>query len=148
MATIMTDLTSNGKPIELRLSPPKSFMGKRGEVDEFIQEVCLYIDINEGIYDTNKKKIGYVLSFMNKRNAKSWKGQFLQNAQTTTGLDLGTWTNFLRDFTKAFQPYDAPGNALEELTSIKMGNNLGLVNGRSRFKSMNPTMLRRDRHFN
>ena len=65
-------------------------MGKRGELDKFIQDVCLYININKGIYDTDKKKIGYVLSFMNEGDAKSWKGQFLQNAQTTTGLDLGT----------------------------------------------------------
>ena len=101
MATMVIDPTLNGKLTKLKLSPPKSFMRKRGELDEFIQDVCLYININEGIYDTNKKKIRYVLSFMNEGDAKSWKKQFLRNAQMTTGLDLGTWNNFIKDLTKA-----------------------------------------------
>ena len=60
---------------------------------------------------------------MNEDNAKSWKGQFIQNAQGPTGLDLGTWTQFVKELTNAFQPYDAPRDALENITNMKMGNN-------------------------
>ena len=58
---------------------------------------------------------------MNKGDTKSWKGQFIQNTQGPTGLDLGTWTQFVKELTYAFQPYDAPRDALEHLTNMKMG---------------------------
>ena len=61
---------------------------------------------------------------MNEGDAKSWKGQFIQNAQGPTGLDLGTWTQFVKEFTNAFQPYDTPRDVLEHLMNMKMGNNM------------------------
>ena len=60
---------------------------------------------------------------MNKGDAKSWKGQSIQNAQGPTGLDLGTWMQFVKELTNAFQPYDVPRDALEHLTNMKMGTN-------------------------
>ena len=114
---------SEKKPSELKLNQPKPFTGKRTEFDGFLQDVELYLDINKDIYNTDKKKIGYALSFMNEDDAKSWKGQFIRNAQGPTGLDLGTWTQFVKELTNAFQPYDTPGDALENITNMKMGNN-------------------------
>ena len=114
---------SEKKPSELKLNQPKPFTGKWTEFDGFLQDVKLYLNINEDIYNTDKKKIGYALSFMNEDDAKSWKGQFIWNAQGSTGLDLRTWTQFVKELTNAFQPYDAPGDALENTTNMKMGNN-------------------------
>ena len=48
------------KMTELKLSPPKPFTGKREELDDFIQDVYLYLDVNSNTYNTNKKKIGYM----------------------------------------------------------------------------------------
>ena len=115
---------SEKKPSELKLNQLKPFTGKRTEFDGFLQDVKLYLDINKDIYNTDKKKIGYALSFINEDDAKSWKGQFIQNAQGPTGLDLRTWTQFVKELTNAFQPYDTPGDALENITSMKMGNNM------------------------
>ena len=86
-------------------------------------EIELYLDINKDIYNIDKRKIGYVLLFMNKDDAKSWKEQFIQNAQGPTRLDLGTWMQFVKELTNAFQPYDAPRDALEHIMNMKMGNN-------------------------
>ena len=61
---------------------------------------------------------------MNEGDAKSWKGQFIRNAQGPTGLDLGTWTQFVKELTNTFQPYNAPADALEHLTNMKMGTNM------------------------
>ena len=110
------------KPNELKLSPPKPFTGKRDELDSFLQDVYLYLEVNSSIYDNDKKKIAYVLSFMNDGDAKAWKGQFLNDAMKDSGLNLGTWGQFKIDLKKAFQPFDAPGDALEELTNLKMNN--------------------------
>ena len=76
------------KATELKLNQPKPFMGKRNEIDDFLQEVALYLEINDEIYNTNKKKIGYTLTFMNEGDAKSWKAQYLRNAITDTGSIL------------------------------------------------------------
>ena len=82
-------IDSEKKTSELKLNQPKPFTGKQTEFDDFLQDIELYLDINEDIYNTNKK-IGYALSFMNEGDAKSWKGQFIWNAQGPTRLDLGT----------------------------------------------------------
>jgi hypothetical protein len=114
----------NGKKTqELKLNQPRAFSRKRDELTEFVQDVQLYLAVNDDVYNTDKKKIAFVLSFMSEGDAKSWKGQFLQNANKPTGLDLGTWAQFQTELTEAFKPYDAPGDALEELTALKMGNN-------------------------
>ena len=118
----MTDATA--KTSELKLSPPKAFTGKRDELNNFLQDVYLYLEVNDEIYNNNKKKIAYVLSFMNDGDVKSWKGQFLSDARKDSGLNLGTWDQFKKDLKAAFQPFDAPGDALEQLTSLKMGNSL------------------------
>ena len=116
-------IDSEKKSSELKLNQPKPFTGKRTEFDGFLQDVKVYLDINEDIYNTDKKKIGYALSFMNEDDAKSWKGQCIWNAQGPTGLDLETWTQFVKELTNAFQPYDAPRDTLENITNMKMGNN-------------------------
>ena len=116
-------INSERKTSELKLNRRKPFTGKRTEFDDFLQDIELYLDINEDIYNTDKKKISYALLFMNQGDAKSWKGQFIQNAQGPTGLDLGTWTQFVKELTNAFQPYNALRDALEHLTNRKMGTN-------------------------
>ena len=83
------------KTTELKLNQPKPFTGKRNEIDNFLQDVALYLEINDEIYNTDKKKIGYTLTFMNEGDAKSWKAQYIRNAITDTGLDLGTWSDFI-----------------------------------------------------
>ena len=61
--------------------------------------------------------------FVNRGDAKFWKGQFIWNAQGPTRLDLRTWTQFVKELSNAFQPYNAPRDALEHLTNMKMGTN-------------------------
>ena len=50
------------KTSELKLKQLKPFTGKQTEFDDFLQDIELYLDINEDIYNTNKKTIGYALS--------------------------------------------------------------------------------------
>jgi hypothetical protein len=92
-------------------------------LDNFIQDILLYLSVNEDIYDNDKKKIGYTLTFMDQGDAKSWKTGFLQSTTTQTGLNLRTWGDFLTKIKEDFKTYNAPGDALEELVALKMGNN-------------------------
>ena len=45
------------KATKLKLNQLKSFTGKRNEIDDFLQDVALYLEINNEIYNTDKKKI-------------------------------------------------------------------------------------------
>ena len=78
------------------------------------------MELNDEIYDNDKKKIAYTLSFMNEGDAASWKSQYLIEARTPNGLNLTGWTKFQTDLEAAFKPYDAPGDALEKITALKM----------------------------
>ena len=82
----------------------------------------LYLLVNNKIYDTDVKKIAFTLSFMNEGDAASWKEQLLEDAMALETFNLGTWAQFKKDLNNAFKPYDAPGDAQEEMKSIKMGN--------------------------
>jgi len=56
---------------ELRINPPKVFDGNRDNFIPFIQDAWVYLSLNDKSYNTNQKKIIYVLSFMNEGTAKT-----------------------------------------------------------------------------
>ena len=60
---------------------------------------------------------------MNEGDTASWKEQLLEDAMALPTFDLGTWDQFKKDLNDAFKPYDAPGDAQEEMKTIRMGNN-------------------------
>jgi hypothetical protein len=104
---------------ELKLNQPKPFTGKREELKKFLQDVKLYLHVNEKIYDTDIKKISFALSFMNEGDAASYKEQMLEEAMEKAGpLNLGTWKEFTDNLVAAFKPYDAPGDALKEMKML------------------------------
>ena len=82
----------------------------------------LYLFVNEKIYDHPAKKISFALSFMNEGDVASWKEQLLEDVMEKDLFDLGTWEAFGKNLREAFQPYDAPGDALEEMKTLRMGN--------------------------
>ena len=57
---------------EYGLNKPTAFSGNRTKVKAFLQECLVYIDMNEEVYTTDKLKIGFVLSYMNEKEAKDW----------------------------------------------------------------------------
>ena len=59
---------------------------------------------------------------MNDGDAASWKEQLLEEAMEKDEFTLGTWKVFEKDLKEAFEPYDAPGDALKEMKNLRMGN--------------------------
>ena len=49
--------------------------------------------------------------------------QILEEAMAQPDLNLGTWKQFKDDLEEVFKPYDAPGDTLEEMKNLRMGNN-------------------------
>ena len=55
---------------EYGLNKPTPFNGDQIKVKVFLQECLVHIDMNEEIYTMDKLKIGFVLSYMNMKEAK------------------------------------------------------------------------------
>ena len=70
-------LTSAEKTAEIKLKLPKTFSGKQTNLNKFIQDVTLYLAVNQEVYNNDEKKIAFLLSYMTDRNAVSWKEEFL-----------------------------------------------------------------------
>ena len=109
------------KPTKLKLVAPKPFTGNREDLNGFLLDLNLYLTVNREIYDDSFKKIGYALSFMTSGDTKSWKDQYLEESNKGEYLDLGTWLEFTKALRKSFEPYNAPGDAMEKIINLKKG---------------------------
>ena len=107
---------------ELKLNQLKPFTGKREDLKKFLQDINIYLHVNDKVYNDDIKKISFALSFMNDGDAASWKEQLLEEAMKKDPINLGTWSTFEKDLQTAFQPYDAPGDVLEEMKALRMGS--------------------------
>ena len=58
----MSQLNESTK--EIRIGLPTPFDGKRENLISFINECALYIDLNEAIYNTDMKRVIFILSYV------------------------------------------------------------------------------------
>ena len=119
-----TALTTTSKEVKLNL--PKPFSGKRTELRRFLQDVIVYLTVNKEIYDTDDKKIAFTTSFMNEGDAAAWKEEFVFHAiedsdKRGDDISFGTFRAFKESLENSFSPYDAPGDALEEIRKLRSG---------------------------
>jgi hypothetical protein len=81
----------------------------------------LYLGINRHIYHNDEKKIGFVLSYLNDKEAAQWRKAWIER-NTRAGL---VWFPFFGDFidelNAAFEPVDAVGDAMHKLQTLKQG---------------------------
>ena len=89
---------------EIGLNKPTPFSGDRTKIKAFLQECLVYIDINEDIYTTDKLKIGFVLSYMNEKEARDWRELYLEKIEdpVTGRLVYPTFGAFLTEVRKDF----------------------------------------------
>ena len=59
------------------LNPPKVFTGKRTNLQRFLQDTFVFLTINKEHYNTDDKKIAFVMSFMMDGDAALWKQEFI-----------------------------------------------------------------------
>ena len=58
---------------EIKLGSSTPYDGDQDLLNDFLIEVEMYIQINDEIYDTDKKKIIFALSYMKEGTATPWK---------------------------------------------------------------------------
>ena len=108
------------------LNPPKVFTGKQTDLQRFLQDTFVFLTINKEHYNTDDKKIAFVMSFMTDGDAALWKQEFIskviQDSVTARNeITFGTYKSFIESLEKLFLPYDAPGGALDAMKRLQMG---------------------------
>ena len=93
---------------EYGLNKPMPFNGDQTKVKAFLQECLVYIDMNEEAYTMDKPKIGFVLLYMNEKEAKDWRELYLEDIEdpATGKLVYPTFGTFLTEVRKAFRSAD------------------------------------------
>ena len=82
-------------PKKIWISLPKELSGLQSEVGPFLQDVTLYLTLNQDVYENDNKKIVFVftLSFMNSGPAQAWKEFFITQKTDANGtMNLGTYS--------------------------------------------------------
>ncbi|KAF8641264.1 hypothetical protein AX16_010099 [Volvariella volvacea WC 439] len=106
---------------ELRLAPPKPFTEDFNQAEVFILTCKLYLTTNEETYDTEGKRIAWILSHMQGGAAESSKNNFIRshiNAQQQ--LILRTKDALWTSFRAAFIPEDFVINLRRKLEALRM----------------------------
>jgi hypothetical protein len=121
----------------IKLNPPTPFTGKQTDFILFMQDVYVYLKVNKATYDNDNKKISFILSYLTGGDAAVWKQQFIQTKieeeAKTDEPNWGTYKEFVEALKKTFQPYDEPGEALEEIKKLCLGDG-SITEHNSRFR--------------
>jgi Retrotransposon gag protein len=104
---------------EVKIRSPNDFLGEPKLTKKFLQDCELYLEVNDQIYDTPKKKIVFALSFMTRGTAAGWKESFINKACSWTPVDFGTWDAFKAAVTAAFEPIDNQGATRTQMKNLK-----------------------------
>jgi hypothetical protein len=99
------------------------FTGDRTKIRRFLQDCLGYLDINQGIYNTDRLKIGFILSYMNDGKAANWKEYYLDTLEDpNTGMpNFPNLVMFLVDIQKAFRATDRVRDAVNRLKTLRQG---------------------------
>jgi hypothetical protein len=84
---------------EIRLNLPKVFDENQENLTLFLQDCQLYLTLNDHIYDTDKKRVSFMLSFLSENIAKIWKEAYLTEK---LGKSPGTLAAFIKLLQEAF----------------------------------------------
>ena len=105
------------------MNEPTPFSGNRTKIKVFPQECLVYINMNEEIYMTDRLKIGFVLSYMNEKEARDWRELYLESIEdpATVKLVYPTFSAFLTEVHKAFWSADQVQDAICKLENLKQG---------------------------
>ena len=104
-------------PKEIRINTPKMFNGDRNDLNKFIQSCSAYLDLNTEIFNSDKKKILFILSYMTEGTAEAWKEVYMDEKNGAYGL----YPAFITELKKAFSAANTEGEAWAQLRQLRQG---------------------------
>jgi hypothetical protein len=99
------------------------FTGDQTKIRRFLQDCLGYLDMNQGIYNSDRLKIEFILSYMNDGEAANWKEYYLDTLEDpNTGMpNFPTLVMFLVDVIKAFRAADWVQDTVNKLETLRQG---------------------------
>src|ERR1700678_1823145 len=113
--------TNSNKTKELRINPPTHFTGNRDDLDNFIQDCTLYLTLNRAVYETDEKKVIFMLSYMTEGTARAWKEAFVRDVINSPINNFGSLKQFTANLKRAFEASDSEGDARAKLRQLNQG---------------------------
>ena len=134
MASTSNPATNGTSSKEVKMAMPREFSGKRTDLNRFIMSCMAHLTVNKDIYQTDEKKIGFMLSLLNNGEAGAWKEQLIQeafNEAVTSGtaeMTFGMFLKFLKRLKESFEPHNNAADALTQLRALqyKLGDNIDI----------------------
>ena len=96
---------------EIWLNAPPVFDRNRKN-DNFLQAVLLYTGLNSHIFNSDRLKIGFTLSFLTDKEAAQWREAWVWRNQTAGTINYPTWAVFKAELSGVFQPIDQVGDVM------------------------------------
>jgi hypothetical protein len=107
---------------ELKFKSPTAFNGQPKNLASSLKECKLYLQINRSAYNTDEKKVGYILSLMTEGTAAIWRDNFLRSSENELETyDFPTYRNFILLLKDNFQSTNEKAEALYQLGRITQG---------------------------
>src|SRR6202522_711248 len=106
---------------ELRINLPTHFTGNQDDLDNFLQDCTLYLTLNRAVYETDEKKIIFMLSYMTEGTARAWKEAFVRDIINSPINDFGSLKQFTDNLKRAFEASDSEGDARPKLRQLNQG---------------------------
>ena len=101
---------------------PDDYDGDRREIQRFLLNCKVYLQVNKHIYDTNESQIAFVLSFMNEKEAGKWKENYLLSLVDGNGdIAFPTMKTFVDQLTKDFKPTNKERSANHQIAVLRQG---------------------------
>ena len=101
----------------MKLHDPAEFGGDdEDDARHFVMDCDMYLDMNAHVYNTDARKIIYVLSHMRTGTAAAFKEYTVHQAQTK---GYPSYQEFKESFQQAFMSSDVKGQAMDKLTKLK-----------------------------
>jgi hypothetical protein len=108
---------------EIGINKPTPFDGNRKNIETFIQECRVYLQINKRTYATDEAKVAFILSFMNEKEALKWKQTYLRSITETDGdIKFPTLNDFIILLNNYFKPANQIQDAAHQISILKQGN--------------------------
>jgi hypothetical protein len=81
----------------------------------------LYLGINRHIYHNDEKKIGFVLSYLNDKEAVQWCEAWIKRHTRAGVVWFPPFGDFVDELNAAFEPVDTVGDTMHKLRMLKQG---------------------------
>ncbi|KIO03321.1 hypothetical protein M404DRAFT_27286 [Pisolithus tinctorius Marx 270] len=104
---------------KLKIGAPSDFDSNQKNAMSWLYSVQTYLMVNEEVYDTDTKKVVYMLLYMKKGVAHSWAATFQRTSLEKNPLSFSSFTDFKKDFKDLFTSPDTAGMAIAKLHTMK-----------------------------